>query len=355
MKQQKKYKAGLRACWAITSIMALCTACLVSCGIVVLGTVFLYNGEITVPVMVVLCLLVCTLTMVLGGIFLYSETSHLVKPVEEINRVVNRITEGDFSAQIPRRQKPAKNAVYWNELDELETNVNRMASELAGMDFMRKDFVSNVSHELKTPVASMMGFAQILLESDVPPTEQREYVSLIYDESQRVSRLCENMLRMSRLNNQALVIRREPVMVDEQIRKCVILLSEKWEDKGLEFDLELPRMWLESDPDMLQQIWLNLIDNAMKYSAAGTVIHISGQVDDQGISVSVRDEGIGIPPEKQGRIFDAFYQCEESHKKDGNGLGLSIVKRILELLDGSIECRSKEGSGTEMLVSIGKN
>lgn len=111
-------------------------------------------------------------------------------------------------------------------------------------------------------------------------------------------------------------------------------------------------MSVNSDPDLLQQIWINLIDNAMKYSAPETVIHISGQCSDENITVFVRDRGIGIPEEKQAHIFDAFYQCEESHKKDGNGLGLSIVKRITELLNGSIECRSTEGQGTEMVVKI---
>lgn len=114
-------------------------------------------------------------------------------------------------------------------------------------------------------------------------------------------------------------------------------------------------MRIESDPDLLQQIWLNLIDNAMKYSAPGSAIHISGEQRAQEIIVTVRDEGIGIPEEKQAHIFDAFYQCEESHKKDGNGLGLSIVKRILELLNGRIECRSAVGKGTQMTVTIRKN
>ncbi|MBD5161719.1 MAG: ATP-binding protein [Oscillibacter sp.] len=142
--------------------------------------------------------------------------------------------------------------------------------------------------------------------------------------------------------------------VDEQVRKCVILLSEKREGLAQEFELDLPSMSINSDPDLLQQIWLNLIDNAMKYSGSESIIHISGQSDLQGITVTVQDEGIGIPAEKQGQIFDAFYQCEESHKKDGNGLGLSIVKRILELLNGSIECHSIEGSGTRMTVNIQK-
>ncbi|MCM1124398.1 MAG: HAMP domain-containing histidine kinase [Eubacterium sp.] len=354
MKRQKKYRLRLRIYFAVVSIVTLCTACLLSCGLVILGTVFLYHGELSIPVVIFLCLLVCSLTMLIGGIALYHGTIYFVRPIEKVNHAVNQIAKGDFEVRIPRAPRSGKDAAYVHELDELEANVNRMASELAGMDYMRKEFVSNVSHEIKTPVSALMGFAEMMLEDNVLPEERKEYLSLIYDEAARISRLCENMLRMSRLENQELVTRHEQVEVDEQIRKCVILLSEKWEGREHEFDLELPPMSVDSDPDLLQQIWLNLIDNAMKYSEHGTVIHISGQNEPHGITVSVQDEGIGIPLEKQGYIFDAFYQCEESHKKDGNGLGLSIVKRILELLNGSIECQSNAGSGTKMTVHIRK-
>lgn len=354
MKHQKKYRIHLRIYFAIVAIVTLCSACLLSCGLVILGTVFLYHGNLTIPVVIFLCLLVCTLTMLFGGVALYHGTAYFVKPIEEVNCAVNRIAKGDFEVRIPRGQQCRNDAVYVHELDELKSNVNRMVSELAGMDYMRKDFVSNVSHEIKTPASAMMGFAEIMLDDGVSPEEQKEYLSLIYGEAARVSRLCENMLRMSRLENQELITRHEQVEVDEQIRKCVILLSEKRGKQAQEFDLDMPTMSIQSDPDLLQQIWMNLIDNAMKYSEPGTTIHIFGRSDAHGITVSVQDEGIGIPPEKQEHIFDAFYQCEESHKKDGNGLGLSIVKRILELLNGSVVCESIEGSGTRMTVNIQK-
>lgn len=353
MKHQKKYRVHLRIYFAIVTIVTLCAACLLSCGLVILGTVFLYHGSLSTPVVIFLCLLVCVLTMLFGGVALYYGTTYFVKPIEEVNCAVNQIAKGDFEVRIPRMQQ-CRDAAYVHELDELKANVNRMASELSGMDYMRKDFVSNVSHEIKTPASAMMGFAEMLLEDGVLPEEQKEYLSLIYGEAARVSRLCENMLRMSRLENQELVTRHEQVEVDEQIRKCVILLSEKWEQRELEFELELPSMSVKSDPDLLQQIWINLIDNAMKYSEPETTIRIFGHNNADSITVSVQDEGIGIPAEKQEHIFDAFYQCEESHKKDGNGLGLSIVKRILELLNGNIECQSIEGSGTKMTVKLQK-
>ncbi len=174
MKHQKKYRIHLRIYFVIVSIVTLCPACLFSCGLVILGTVFLYRGNLTIPVVIFLCLLVCTLTMLFGGVALYYGTAYFVKLIEEVNYAVNRIAKGDFEVRIPRRQQYGNDAVYVHELDELKSNVNRMASELAGMDYMRKDFVSNVSHEIKTPTSAMMGFAEIMLDGGVSQMEKNK-------------------------------------------------------------------------------------------------------------------------------------------------------------------------------------
>ena len=196
MKNRKKYRIHLRTHFALEALLILCSACLLSCALVVTGAVIFFHGEWTLPVVIILCLLVCSLTMLVGGIALYYSSAFFVKPIEEMNRVVNRIAKGDFAARISRKQRNGRNAEYLHELDELEANVNRMASELAGMDYMRRDFVSNVSHEIKTPVSAMRGFAELLSEGGLSAEEQKEYLSLIYNEALRISRLCENMLRM---------------------------------------------------------------------------------------------------------------------------------------------------------------
>ncbi|MCR4745810.1 MAG: sensor histidine kinase [Lachnospiraceae bacterium] len=351
-KNKGKYLISLRTYFSIGSIITLCLSCLLSSALVLIPTVFLYHGEISLSFMIFVCLAICSLSMIIGGIALYIGSAHFVRPLEDMGKVVRKISKGDFSARVNRETKKGMQSEYMHELDELEANINLMAEELSGMDHMRKDFVSNVSHEMKTPVSSMMGFAEMLLEDDLSDEERREYLSLIYDESKRASNLCENMLRMSRLENQAMVTKHEKVMVDEQIRKAVILISEKYHDREMEFDIDLQPMQLETDPDLLNQVWINIIDNAVKYSGEGKRIRISGENIERGISVSVEDNGIGIPPEKQEHIFDAFYQCEESHKSEGNGLGLSIVKRILELINGEIRCISDGKNGTRMIIKI---
>ena len=352
MNNKRKYLVSLRTYFSFMSIMTLCISCVVSAIIVMIFTALFYHGEYNLMILGIMCLAVCCLTMGIGGGALYLGTSYFVKPLEEMGKVVQRISKGDFEARVERKDREGLKAEYLHELDELKVNINLMAKELSGMDHMRKDFVSNVSHEMKTPVSSMMGFAEMLIEDDIPRDEQKEYLRLIYDEASRATTLCENMLRMSRLENQAMITKHEIVRVDEQIRKSVIVLTEKYPDLNIDFDMDIPSMTIKSDPDLLKQIWINIIDNAIKYSGDGKVIHIKGKQMENGICVSVKDEGIGIDPEKQAHIFDAFYQCEESHKTEGNGLGLSIVKRILELLNGRIECISDGKSGTEMRIFI---
>ena len=227
-----------------------------------------------------------------------------------------------------------------------------MAGELDGMNYMRKDFMSNVSHEIKTPVAAITGFSEMLLDGGLDQAQQKEYLTYLNQESLRLSRLCDNMLQMSRLDNQIILDKKQEVKVDEQLRRCIITLGERWSEKEINFDLQLEKCSVVSVYDLLFQVWTNLIDNAIKYSKQECTIWIRATIENDFLKVSIRDEGIGIPREKQGKIYDEFYQCDESHKKEGSGLGLAIVNRIVELLNGSISHVSDERRGTTMTVLI---
>ncbi len=351
-KEYKKFRRPLRLHFSLSSIAVLCISCLFSCALVVLGVKLFYKGTLSVDVVVLLCLLVCILSMTFGGIALWIGAIRLTKPIEEVSQAVKKVAEGDFSVRIPRNTSRRGDYPYMNELDELAENFNKMSSELNGMDYMRKDFMSNVSHEVKTPVAAITGFTEILLDGGLEEEERQEYLKLVNQESVRLSNLCENMLRMSRLDHQQIVVRTDEVRIDEQIRKCIIMLSEKWADHELQYELQLNPATIVSDADLLMQVWTNLIDNAIKYSPPNGTIRIDEACRHDELVVLIQDEGIGISAGKLEKIFDKFYQCEESHKKQGNGLGLSIVKRILELLNGSITCESTPSVGTTMSVRI---
>ena len=296
------------------------------------------------------CIVICGF----GSVLLRREAARIAKPIEDVNGATERIAHGDFTVRV----EPDESAASIEELSALTENFNEMASELEGMDYLRRDFMSNVSHELKTPIAAIAGFAELLENPDLSPEERAEYAELTREQALRLSTLCENMLNMSRLSNQEIVVRHEEIRLDEQLRKVVIALLEKWSDRDVEFDLKLPEMTVITDPGLLEQVWTNLLDNAIKYSPDGSTIHVTcrepmGKGQEVGhVKVYIRDEGIGIPSEKLPKIFDQFYQCEESHKQTGHGLGLAITKRIVELLHASIDVQSVPGEGSSFVVTL---
>lgn len=350
----RKIRMSLRFKLALASIITLCSACCFACILVVSGFYFLYDQPITIAVAIVMCLIVCAFTMILGGMALWHEALYVTKPIIRISEGVKKVSDGDFSVKLEhwKRHRRIQKSIYTDEIDELANNFNKMAGELNGMNYMRKDFMSNVSHEIKTPVAAITGFSEMLLDGGLNDEEQKEYLTYLNQESLRLSRLCDNILQMSRLDNQVIVNKKQEVMMDEQLRRCIIMLVEKWSEKEINFDLHLEKCSIVSDYDLLFQIWTNLIDNAIKYSKQECTIWIRAEIESDFLKVSIRDEGIGIPMEKQSKIYDEFYQCDESHKKQGSGLGLAIVNRIVELLNGSISHVSDEGNGTTMTVMI---
>lgn len=337
------------------SVTTLICSCIIAGIIIVAGMKLFVHGEATHEVFGVVGLIFCVLVVVINALLFWSGSKHLVRPLLEVNDAVNQVAQGNFKVQIKRNEVRNKAFQYSNEIDELSRNVNQMINELDSMEYMRKDFMRNVSHEVKTPIAAITGFTEILLDGKITDKEQKEYLDIINRESVRISRLCQNMLSMAMLDNQVIVAQARSIQLDEQIRKCVILLAEKWSEHDIDFNINLERIVIESDVDMLQQIWINLIDNAIKYSDEKCSISISAKERKDGqVEVEIRDFGKGIEKDKIPKIFDLFYQCDESHKNYGNGLGLSIVRRILELLNGKIICESKEGIGTTMRVLLKK-
>ena len=312
------------------------------------------------------CIFVCSTVCGMGSFLLQKEGERLAKPIEDVTNATTQIAHGDFSVRVPLSDK----AAGVDELVALAENFNKMAAELEGMDYMRRDFMSNVSHELKTPIAAIAGFTELLQSPNLTDEERAEYADMAHDQALRLSTLCENMLKLSRLSNQEIVVNNEEVRVDEQIRKVAITLLEKWQDRDVEFDLDLPELSVVTDPGLLEQVWTNLLDNAVKYTPDGRAIHVTAEVLDacrmdrensasniggrttSVFRVCIRDEGEGISPEKLPKIFDQFYQCEESHKQLGHGLGLAITKRIMELLGGSVEVTSTVGEGSTFTVTL---
>jgi Signal transduction histidine kinase len=324
----------------------ICGCCLVSLGaalVVHRPLTALFGGDAYAAGVALLCG-AFTLCALVGSGLVVAATGPFVRPIRELGDCARRVASGDFDARL---SYPAD-----DELGELVADFNAMAEGLGSMEYLRKDFVSGVSHEFRTPLSSIRGFAQMLRDGRLAPEKADEYIGIILDETERLDRLASNMLRLSRLDSGAPAGSATRFLLDEQIRAAALLLEQRWASAGLELELELPELEYEGDEELTQQIWLNLIDNAIKFSRAGGRIRIAGGREGGFLVVAVEDEGIGIAPEDQARVFERFYQCDASRSRGGNGLGLPIVKRIVQIAGGSIRLTSELGAGTRVSVSL---
>lgn len=258
---------------------------------------------------------------------------------------MGEVAEGDFTVRLEPTSKI-------RALRELNENFNLMVTELAATEMLQSDFVSNVSHEFKTPINAIEGYAMLLQEDCALAGEQAEYAEKILFNTRRLSGLVSNILLLSKIDNQNLPVKQERFRLDEQIRQAVVYLEPKWAQKELEFDVELEAADFAGSESLLLHIWLNLIDNAIKFSPAGGEISIRLKTSEQNILVSVQDQGPGIPPEERKRIFERFYQADSSHKDEGNGLGLALVKQVTALHHGTIEVEDAPEGGCKFTVVL---
>lgn len=272
--------------------------------------------------------------------------SHIINPLRKITEATKKVATGNLKVKVDVDRK--------DEIGELAQNFNIMVDELNSIEYLRKDFISNISHELKTPIASIQGFTKLLADDNLSKEEKDEYINIILEETQRLSNLSSNMLKLSKLEKQEIVTNKTEYRLDNQIRKAIIMLDEKINSKKIKISLDSSEVSIYEDEDLIMEIWINLINNAIKYSNENGEIKIKVIEEENDVKVSIKDEGIGIPQDKQERIFEKFYQVENSRAGEGSGLGLAIVKRIVDLIKGKIEVESKEKQGTKIIVSIPK-
>lgn len=229
---------------------------------------------------------------------------------------------------------------------------NSMVYDLSHIETLRSDFVVNVSHEFKTPIASVEGFATLLQNHRLTPEKHDHYVEKILDNACRLADFSSSILMLSKLENQETVMYKKEYRLDEQIRRSILALESKWAKKEIEFDMDLPRQMYYGSEQLLEQVWTNIVDNAIKHSPVKGVIHVSIDRADPYLSVTIADEGDGMDEETRKHIFEKFYQGDSSRKADGNGLGLALVKRIVDLCKGSVAVESEPGKGAAFTVML---
>jgi signal transduction histidine kinase len=255
---------------------------------------------------------------------------------------LNKIADGNYNVTIPYKKLDSFNGVY--------ANFNKMAEELKSVKTLREDFVRDFSHEFKTPIASINGFANLLLDGELTDDERAEILRLIADESARLSRLSESMLLLSRVENQQFIYEKKAFRLDLQLKECVIMLEAQWSKKNITINSELTPVTYNGDARLLQQVWINLLNNAIKFTPDGGTIGVSVAENGDNAQVKISDNGVGISEEALPKIFEKYFQG--SNKKDGNGLGLAICTRIVDLSGGTIEAVSKVNEGTTFIVTL---
>lgn len=277
-------------------------------------------------------------------------SKYYLQPIKQLIRATKEIGEGHFDIRVQEnRQHP-----YYivPELQDLIRNFNEMAEELRGIELFRNDFINNFSHEFKTPIISIRGFAHELRQEDLTDAQRTEYAKIIEEESDRLARLSSNVLTLSKLENQQIITGQTEFYLDEQLRQCILLYESEWSEKDLEVIPELEEVRYRGNEEMLMPVWRNLIGNAIKFTPRGGWIRVGMTVDEQTVTVTVADNGIGMSPEVQARIFEKFYQGDPSHSHAGYGVGLALVHRILELMEGTITVESREGEGSCFTVLL---
>lgn len=269
----------------------------------------------------------------------------IAKPISLLTRATRQVRDGDFSVKLPEKEDMP------DELGELTVAFNSMTDVLSRTSYLQKDFIASISHEFRTPIASIRGFARLLQMPGLDEESRQEYVNMIAQESDRLSRLSETLLRLSALEQQAAPASLSAFRLDEQIRQVILRLQPAWSAHDITWQLDLEPVTIVSDSELLTQVWINLIQNAVKFSNDGGLIEISVAQTDVA-EVRVTDHGIGMDSETLERIFDRFYQGDASRGKQGIGLGLCLVKRILDILSGDIHVRSAPGQGSAFRVRL---
>ena len=287
-------------------------------------------------------LLICILS---GAAIAVGLSKIFVSPMMKLGDAMRKVAGGDFTVRLDCTSKI-------RDVREVYGSFNTMVKELGNTETLQTDFVSNVSHEFKTPINAIEGYASLLQDSQLTDEQKNAYIDKIIFNTRRLSDLVGNILLLSKVNNQTISLKASTFRLDEQVRQSILALESKWEKKEIEFDIDLDEIEYTGYENLLSHVWLNLIDNAVKFSPQNGQIRIRLKLLAGSVTFSIWDNGLSIPEADIGRIFNKFYQGDNSHASEGNGLGLALVRKIVAAAHGTINVTSSEDAGTEFVVAL---
>ena len=291
------------------------------------------------------------LILAMGFTFLtiYQIEKYYEKPVIKLADAIKKVANGDFSVYV----KPIHTQEKYDYLDEMILDFNKMVEDLGSIETLKTDFFSNVSHEIKTPLSIIQNYSELLFDSKLDSKLRNEYILAMHQATLRLSGLITNMLKINKLEKQTIQVLTEPYDVCAQLCECRVGFEKMWEKKNITFEADIEdKVMIDADESLLEIVWNNLLSNAIKFTDEGGIIMIRQTLELHRVIVQISDTGCGMNENTRKRIFDKFYQGDTSHAKEGNGLGLALVKRVLELMNGSIEVNSEAGKGSTFTVSI---
>ncbi len=338
--KEKKGKFSLRTRLTLTMGGVVLVSLLVAfAAAALLGRLFPWLEAVPMLIQLnVLCLVVAMIaTNFLSKVFF--------DPIKDIRDGMRKVAEGDFSVHLETKSSS-------EEIREMFAGFNMMTRELRSTEILQTDFVSNVSHEFKTPINAIEGYATLLQSTENVDRIEREYIDKILVNTQRLSSLVSNVLLLSKIENQSLMLQAKRYHLDEQIREAIVAMEPDWEEKEIDFDVDLAPVHYYGCEKLLYHVWSNLINNAIKFSPQGGVVTVRLLQKKDSVVFCVRDCGPGISAEAQKHIFDKFYQEDTSHKSQGNGLGLALVKRILTITNGEISVENLPSGGCCFTVEL---
>lgn len=275
---------------------------------------------------------------------------YYLRPVKQLSDATREVKRGNFRVRVEQ-----DTARPLSEMGELVKNFNEMVRELDGIELLRNDFINNFSHEFKTPIVSIRGFAHELQHGGLEESQRQEYAKIIAEESDRLAKLSTNVLELSKLENQQIVINKSEFFLDEQLRQCILLREKEWTEKNLDIIPELESMRFFGNEEILAHIWTNLIGNAIKFTPENGEVRIRLWETDTHVTVEIADTGIGMTDEVKQHIFEKFYQGDASHHRDGYGIGLTMAARAAALCGGHVSVESTPGKGSTFTVLLPKS
>lgn len=298
-------------------------------------------SEKRLPAVLVFVLLV---SLFIGTILTIIAGTHFLRPLHELVAATKEVAEGNFNVKVTLNGS--------REMNRLAAGFNEMTTELAGIEKLHTDFITNISHEFKTPIVSIRGFARRLKKPTITDQQREEYLDIIIAETERLTSMTSNITLLSNLENTESLFEKSPYSLDEQIRTAILLLEPQLEKKHLQLKISLQPVRIMGNQEMISHVWINLLGNAVKFSPEGSTIEVKLRAVENYANISISDEGIGMDEEVKKHIFDKFYQGDDSRVTEGSGLGLSLVKKILQLCGGKITVESELGNGSCFMVSL---